>query len=76
MPELDRQIAAYEAALPELAKIHTGKAVVFAEGELQGIYDDAGIATHEALKRFKAGEFLVRVVGDDSLPAKFYLRVA
>lgn len=76
MPELERQIAAYEAAQADLAKMHTGKAVIFAEGKLQGIFDDPGVATHEALKRFKAGQFLVRVVGDNSLPAKFYLRVA
>jgi hypothetical protein len=76
MPELDRQIAAYQAAEGELKKLHQGKAVIFAEGKLQGIHDDPGIATHDAIKRFKAGTFLVRVVGDNSLPAKFFLRVA
>jgi hypothetical protein len=76
MPELDQQITAYQAAEGDLAKLHLGKAVVFAEGKLQGIYDDAGIATHEAIKHFEPGTFLVRIVGDNSLPAKFFLRVA
>jgi hypothetical protein len=76
MPELDQQITAYQAAEGDLTKLHSGKAVIFAEGKLQGVYDDPGVATHEAVKRFKPGTFLVRVVGDNSLPAKFFLRVA
>jgi hypothetical protein len=76
MPELDRQIAAYQAAEGELAKLYSGKAVIFAEDKLQGVYDDPGGATHEAIKHFRSGTFLVRVVGDNSLPAKFFLRVA
>lgn len=76
MPELDRQIAAYQREEASLLKQHQGKTVVFADGKLQGVYDDPGAATFEAMKRFKPGEFLVRVVGENSLPAKFFLRIA
>ena len=76
MSELEKQIKAYEAAEQELVKLHKGKAVIFAEGALQGVFDDTGSAAHEAIKKFQPGSFLIRVVGDNVLPAKFYLRVA
>jgi hypothetical protein len=75
MSNIDDQIKAYEQQEAELMKLHAGKAVLFADGKLQGVFDDPGGATHAGVKRFKVGEFLVRVVGDNSLPAKFYLRV-
>lgn len=76
MSDIDSLIKVYEQLEPELLKIHAGKAALFADGKLQGVFDDPGGATHAAIKRFKPGQFLIRVVGDDSLPAKFFLRVA
>lgn len=76
MSALDRQIEAYMRDESSLRERYTGKAVIYAEDKFQGVYDDPGVATHEALKKFKPGEFLIRVVGDDVLPAKFFLRVA
>ena len=75
MSDLDRQIDAYKRQEAELKKLHVGKAVVFAEEQLQGIYDDIGVATHDAIKRFEPGKFMVRIVGEDTLPAKYFLRV-
>jgi hypothetical protein len=76
MLELDRQIEAYKKEESKLLKEHPGKTVVFAEGKLQGVYEDAGAATLAAMKRFKPGEFLVRTIGENSLPAKFFPGIA
>ncbi len=75
MSMLDRQIEAYQGEERALLEKYAGKAVIFAEEKMQGVFDDPGVATYEALKKLKPGEFLIRVVGDDVLPAKFFLRV-
>jgi hypothetical protein len=63
MPDLEREIAAFEAMVCELESRSMGKWVVFHDGKLAGIYDGFEAAAEEAVRRFGRGPYLIRQVG-------------
>jgi len=69
---LAKDIAAFEAKKADLEKEHSGKFVVFYDGDFIGSFDSLENAAREAVARFGRGPYLIRRVGDPtsmSLPA-------
>ncbi len=62
MPDLERDIQAYEAMETDLFKHHIGKWVVFRGGKLVSTFDTLDAAATEALRRFGRGPYLIRRV--------------
>ena len=63
MPDLDKDIAAYEARRDELQNHHMGKWVVFHGAEMVSLYDSFELAAEDAVRRFGRGPYLIRQVG-------------
>jgi hypothetical protein len=63
MPDLDRDIAAYEARRAELEAQNTGKWVVFHASEMVSLYDSFELAAEDAVRRFGRGPYLIRQIG-------------
>lgn len=63
MPDLDKDIAAYEARREELEKHYVGKWVVFYGAEMVSLYDSFELAAEDAVRRFGRGPYLIRQIG-------------
>ena len=63
MPDLAREIAAFEAMQAELEARSMGKWVVLHNAELAGIYDEFEAAAEDAVRRFGRGPYLIRQIG-------------
>src|SRR5690242_1770945 len=63
MPNLTREIAAYEAMQGELETKALGKWVVIVDGKLIDIYDGFESAAEAAVRQFGRGPYLVRQIG-------------
>jgi len=69
---LECNIAAFNERKEELESAHSGKWVIFHDGQLIGIFDSLQAAAEEAVQRFGRGPYLIRQVGaptDVVLPA-------
>jgi hypothetical protein len=67
MPELERDIAAFEKLRPELEQASNGRWVIFREGQLVDTFDSFQEAAETAVRRFGRGPFLIRQVGAPAL---------
>ena len=67
MPDLDDEIAAYEAMRDNLEAHHMGRWVLVHSRELVGEYDSFEVAAEDAVRRFGRGPFLIRQVGAPAL---------
>lgn len=67
MPDLDEEIAAYEAMREDLEAHHMGRWVLVHNRELVGDYDSLESAAEEAVVRYGRGPFLIRQVGAPAL---------
>ena len=63
MPDLDKDIAAYETRRQELETHHMGKWAVFHDAEMVSLYDSFELAAEDAVRRFGRGPYLIRQVG-------------
>lgn len=63
MPNLDKDIAAYETRRQELETQHMGKWVVFYGAEMVSLYDSFELAAEDAVRRFGRGPYLIRQIG-------------
>ena len=63
MPDLDKDITAYEARREELETQHMGKWVIFFAAEMVGLYDSFESAAEEAVRKFGRGPYLIRQIG-------------
>ena len=63
MPEIDDQIAAFDAMRDKLEKEHMGKWVVIRDKALTGVYDTFEAAAQDAVSKFGRGPYLIRQVG-------------
>ena len=62
-PDVNAEIAAYEAMAKELEAKHTGKWVLLRDRQLIGVYDSFEAAANDAVTRFGRGPYLLRQVG-------------
>jgi len=71
MPEIEREISAYDDMREELESKHMGKWVLLYDGKLVGTYDSFDMAAEDAVRKFGGGPYLIRQVGAPpvSLPA-------
>lgn len=71
MPEIDKEIAAYEEMKEHLESEYMGKWVLVHEGKLIAVFDEFEAAAEDSVKRFGRGPFLLRQVGAPpvSMPA-------
>lgn len=67
MPDLDDEIAAYEAMRNDLEAHHMGRWVLVHSRELVGEFDSFEAAAEDAVRRFGRGPFLIRQVGAPAL---------
>ncbi len=63
MPEIDREIAAFDAMREKLEKEHLGKWVVLYEEKLAGVFDTFEAAAESAVSKYGRGPYLIRQVG-------------
>jgi hypothetical protein len=77
MPNLDKDLKAYQAQKSELEAHHKGKWVVIRDGEVVGTFDQFQTAAAEAVSRFGRGPYLIRQIGapDIVLPASVVYRL-
>ena len=77
MPDLEKDLKAYQTKKAELEAHHKGKWVVIYGGEVAGVYDQFQAAASEAVSRFGRGPYLVREIGapDIILPASVVYRL-
>jgi hypothetical protein len=78
MTDLDRDLAAFHAQLPDLESTHNGQWVVFHDGQFVGSYPDFNRAAEEAVQRFGSGPYLIKQVGAPpiTLPASVMFNLA
>ncbi len=71
MPDLIKDIEAYETMKRELEVNHLGKWVVFHNEKFHGEYETFEAAAQDAVKHFGRGPYLIRCVGapPKTLPA-------
>lgn len=63
---LDRDRKSFEEALPRLLGEHKGEYVLFADGEVVGLYPNYDAAFSDALSRFGSdGVFLIQPIIDE-----------
>ena len=76
MPNLDKEIQAFEEMRADLEEHHKGKWVVIHGGELVDTFDTLDAAATEAVRRFGRGPYLIREVGAPgvSLPVSVLYR--
>ena len=67
MPDLDDEIAAYEAMRDNLEAHHMGRWVLVHSRALVGEYDSFEATAEDAVRRFGRGPFLIRQVGAPAL---------
>ncbi|HVT58551.1 MAG TPA: hypothetical protein VHR45_09135 [Thermoanaerobaculia bacterium] len=67
MPDLDDEIAAYEAMREDLEAHHMGRWVLVHNRELVSEHDSLEGAAEDAVRRFGRGPFLIRQVGAPAL---------
>ena len=60
---LESDIAAYNKMREELESNHTGKWVLFHQGELVSLYESFEAAAEDAVRRFGRGPYLIRQIG-------------
>ncbi len=65
---LSDEIAAYEQMRGLLETEHLGRLVVIHDQKLTGTYDDFQDAAANAVKQFGRGPYLIRKVGEGSVP--------
>jgi hypothetical protein len=77
MPDVDKEIEAYNKMQTELESAHAGKWVLIKEETLVNIYDTFEAAAEDAVKRFGRGPYLIRQVGAPpvTLPASVMFNV-
>lgn len=63
MPELSKEIAAYDNLRNELETDHFGEWVIVRDENLVGTFPDFQDAAAEAVRRFGRGPYLIRRVG-------------
>lgn len=63
MPDVEREITAFEKMQPDLEAHHTGKWVLFHDENLIEVFDSFERAAEEAVRRFGRGPYLIRQVG-------------
>lgn len=63
MPDIDREISAYEAMQPDLEAHHMGEWAVVRGEELVGTYPSFEVAASNAVTRFGRGPYLIRQIG-------------
>lgn len=63
MPELEKEIAAFENMQAELEAHHNGKWAVIHGDELIDSFDSFEVAAAAAVERFGRGPFLIRQIG-------------
>lgn len=64
---LEENKAAYEKMKDYLEDEHFFRWVIFYDGELAGIYDDAQDACLNAIARYKRGPYHIRMVGRENI---------
>lgn len=76
MPDLIKDIEAYESMRKELEANRFGKWVVFHDTKLHGEYETFESAAEDAVKNFGRGPYLIRCVGAPPpvLPASILYR--
>ena len=77
MPDLEKEIAAYEKMRADLESKHTGQWVLVKDEMLVGLYEDFETAAADAVKRYGRGPYLIRQVGAPpvTLPASVMFNV-
>lgn len=63
MPEIDREITAYEGMRGDLEAHHMGKWVLLYNCKLIQVYDSFEETAEDAVRRFGSGPYLIRQVG-------------
>ena len=63
MPDLDTELAAFEAMRNDLEAHHMGKWVLVHDGKLVNVYDGFEAAAEDAVAKFGRGPYLIRQVG-------------
>jgi hypothetical protein len=76
MPDIDKEIAAYETMREDLEAHHMGDWVVIRDGKLIGTYGSFDNAANDAVSKFGRGPYLIRQVGAPpiSLPVSVVYR--
>ena len=77
MPEVDKEIAAYDKMRVDLESEHTGEWVLIKDEKLVSLYDSFDDAATDAVRRFGRGPYLIRQVGAPpiTLPASVMFNV-
>lgn len=78
MDTTDKNIAAYEKLKQQLEAEHMGKWILLVNGKQVSIYDNFETAAEDAVKKFGAGPYLIRQIGETSvtLPASVVFRLS
>jgi hypothetical protein len=76
MPEIDDEIAAFEAMRDDLEAHHMGEWVVVRDGKVIGTYASFESAASDAVAKFGRGPYLIRQIGAPpiTLPASVMYR--
>jgi hypothetical protein len=76
MPEIDKDIAAYDTMRNYLEAHHMGKWVLLYDCKMVEIYDSFERAAEDAVRRFGSGPYLIRQIGAPpiALPASVMYR--
>ena len=63
MPDLNKEIAAYDRLKNQLEAQHRGEWILIREEEQIGLYPGFEVAAADAVKKFGSGPYLVREIG-------------
>jgi hypothetical protein len=76
MPDIDTEIAAFEAIRDDLEAHHMGEWVVMREAKVIGTYPSFESAASDAVAKFGRGPYLIRQIGAPpiTLPASVMYR--
>jgi hypothetical protein len=61
----EREEAFYQTNKPDLREKYHGKHIVIVGEEVVGVYDDVGIAYHEAVKTMPLGSFMIQEIPEN-----------